>query len=97
MTFATIYGTILMGVRTLSKLKKLLEKIKNNPRQVRFEELDKILIRSGFTRRQSGGGSSHYIYTKGAAMLVVPYHQPHIKAVYVERAIKLLEGEMNDD
>jgi hypothetical protein len=29
----------------LSKLEKLLERVKNNPKAVRFEELDKLLIR----------------------------------------------------
>lgn len=78
-------------------MEKLFLKIKNNPRQVRFEELDKILTRSGFTRRQAGGGSSHYVYIKGTTRITVPYHQPHIKAVYVERAIKILEGEIDDE
>ena len=81
----------------MSRLKKLLEKIKNNPRQVKFMELDKILERFGFSKRQPGGGSSHYIYVKGKTRIVIPYHQPHIKTVYVERAIKILEGEINDD
>ena len=81
----------------MSRLKKLLEKIKNNPRQVRFTELDKILESSGFSKRQPRGGSSHYIYVKGQTRVVIPYHQPHIKTVYVERIIKILEGEINDD
>lgn len=81
----------------MGKLKKLLEKIKNNPKQVRFEELDRILLRAGFRRRQPGGGSSHYIYTKGEARISVPYRQPHIKAVYVQRAISVLEEEMDDE
>lgn len=81
----------------MSKLEKLLQKIKNNPKQVRFEELDKILIRAGFERRSPKGGSSHYTYTKGEKLLTVPYKKPHIKAVYVERAIRLLEGEMDDE
>lgn len=85
------------GGEGMGKLEKLLKKIKNNPKQVRFEELDKILLKAGFTKRQPGGGSSHYIYTKGMARIVVPYRQPHMKAFYVERAIKILEGEMNDD
>ena len=80
----------------LSKLIKLLEKIKNNPKHVRFEELDKILIHYGFTRRQSSKGTSHYYYTKGEKVISVPFHHPHIKAFYVERAIGLLEGEIND-
>lgn len=83
-------------VKAVSQLEKLLAKIKNNPKQVRFEELDKVLIRAGFQRRQPGSGSSHYVYIRGQAVIVVPYHQPHIKAVYVERAIKILEGETDD-
>jgi hypothetical protein len=63
---------------------------------VRFAELDK-LTRAGFNRRQPGGGSSHYIYTKGVDSLVVPFNQPHIKAIYVERAVKLLEGGIIDE
>lgn len=81
----------------MAHLKILLRKIRNNPKQVRFEELDKVLTRAGFARRQPGGGSSHYIYTRGSAVIVVPYHQPHIKAFYVERAVKILEGEMGSD
>jgi hypothetical protein len=84
-------------VERLSKLEKLLERIRNNPKNVRFEELDKILIHYGFTKRQSSGGSSHYYYTKGEKLLSVPFHKPHIKVIYVERAIELLEGEINDD
>ena len=81
----------------MGKFEKLLLKIKNNPKNVRFEELDKILLKSGFQKRQPGKGSSHYTYTKGTARLSVPFEQPHIKRRYVELALKLLEGEINDD
>ncbi len=57
----------------MGKLEKLLQKIKNNPKQVKFEELDKILTRTGFEKRQPRGGSSHYFYTKGALRISVPY------------------------
>jgi hypothetical protein len=36
----------------MNKLQKLLEKIKNNPKAVRFDELDRILVSAGFARRQ---------------------------------------------
>jgi hypothetical protein len=88
---------IIWEVTMMSKFEKLLQKIKNNPKTVRFTELDKILIRLGFSKQQSGSGSSHYIYTKGASVIVVPFKQPHIKAVYVVRAIKILEGELDND
>ena len=95
--FAHTCGTIIPEVRAIGKLEKLLQKIINNPKQVRFEELDKILTRAGFQRRQRRRGSSHYIYTRGIARVTVPYNQPHIKAAYVELAIKVLEGEMKDN
>lgn len=81
------------GVGELSKLEKLLQKIKNNPKQVRFEELDKILRNAGFKCRQPQGGSSHYYYTRDDQQLSVPYHRPHIKEIYVKRAIELLKGD----
>jgi hypothetical protein len=43
----------------MSKRQKRLEKIRSNPLNVRFEELDRLLVDYGFQRRQPGGGSSH--------------------------------------
>ncbi|HWQ73217.1 MAG TPA: hypothetical protein VN370_12960, partial [Desulfitobacteriaceae bacterium] len=87
----------LIEVNLLSKLKKLLQRIKKNPKQVRFEELDKILLHYGFNRRQPSRGSSHYSYFKGTKLITIPFRQPHIKSIYVEQAIELLEGEIFDD
>lgn len=77
----------------MGSLEKLLEKIRRNPKSVRFAELDLVLRRAGFTRSQPQGGSSHYVYRKGPRKLTVPYRQPHILEAYVKRAIKLLESE----
>jgi predicted RNA binding protein YcfA (HicA-like mRNA interferase family) len=84
-------------VRALGKFEKLLLKAKNNPKHVRFEELDKILIRAGFKRRQCRKGSIHYIYSKGTERVTVPFDQPHVKAKYVELVIKALEGEIDNE
>lgn len=77
----------------MSQLEKLLLRIKNNPKAVRFDELDKILKRLDFEVRQPKGGSSHYIYTKGNFILCIPKHNPYIKQVYVEKVIEFLEKE----
>ncbi|MFZ3132498.1 MAG: toxin HicA [Desulfosporosinus sp.] len=84
-------------MKRLSKLKKLLEKIKNNPRQVRFEELDKILLHYGFSKRQPSGGSSHYTYKLGESRLTVPFKKPHIGEAYVELALDALKGVIDDE
>lgn len=81
----------------MSKLKKLLEKIRNNPRQVRFDEMDKILLHYGFTKRQPRSGSSHYTYKLGSVRLTIPFEQPHIKLSYVELALEALEGVIEND
>jgi hypothetical protein len=47
----------------MSKSEKLLEKIRNNPKAVSFDDLDKVLRGCGFIRRQPRNGSSHYYYT----------------------------------
>lgn len=75
----------------MSKKEKLLKKIRNNPRVVRFEELDKILIGVGFERSQPKGGSSHYTYTLEDKLITIPYKRPHVKVVYVKAVIRILE------
>ena len=81
----------------MGSLKKLLEKIKRNPKTVKFEELDLVLQRAGFVRSQPRGGSSHYVYRKGKHKLVVPRRQPYILQAYVARAIKPLEEVEADE
>jgi len=80
----------------MSKREKLLEKIRNNPRNVRFDDLDSILIEYGFVRRQSGKGTSHYVYKLGEQKIVVVWRKPfvHVDAVKdLLNAIKILHGE----
>lgn len=77
----------------MGQLEKLLERIINNPKTVRFEELDKILTRAGFTCRQAGSGSSHFNYRKGRSLVTVPKKKPFVKREYVEEAIEALKRE----
>lgn len=81
----------------MSKLEKLLQRITNNPKTVRFEELDKLLIRAGFIKRQSGKGSSHFIYRKDGKIISIPYKNPYIKQIYVVEAIELLTEYFEDE
>lgn len=78
----------------LSKLEKLYQKVKNNPKQVRFDELRTLLLRAGFKERQPRRGSSHYTYTKSGKLVTVPRDNP-VKPEYVKEAIRALEGELD--
>lgn len=75
----------------MSIREKLLKAIKNNPKTVKFEDLDKILVQVGFRVTQPGGGSSHYTYHYNEFTLTVPYKRPYVKVVYVKRALEILE------
>ena len=65
----------------MSQWEKLLANIRNNPKSVMFDELDKVLRNTGFERRQSGKGTSHYRYVLGTDYIIVPRHGNHVKQV----------------
>lgn len=77
----------------MTKFKKHYNKIVNNPKDIKFEDLDKILKQYGFKCRQPGKGSSHYNYyhPKLTDILTIPHKRP-IKAIYVKRAISAIES-----
>ncbi|MGE4294724.1 MAG: type II toxin-antitoxin system HicA family toxin [Campylobacterales bacterium] len=74
----------------MSKKDKLLESIKNNPHDVSFQDIKKLLEERGFSCRQPNKGSSHFIFTKaGSEPISIPSKRP-IKAVYVKKVLKLI-------
>lgn len=80
----------------MTKRQKRLERIRDNPKNVRFEDLDQLLFDYGFTRRQPRGGSSHYIYARDKLRLTIPMNRPYLKEVYVRNVLKLLDEIENE-
>lgn len=73
--------------------RKLYEKIKRNPKDVNFKDLDKLLRKvGGFERRNPKGGSSHYTYFHPdlKEIITVPKDKP-LKPFYVKRAMQAFE------
>lgn len=85
----------------MSQLEKLLLRITNNPKTVRFEELDNLLQRANFERFQPRKGSSHYTYRKNDDHVTIPRKTPYIKEIYVKKAIAAIgnyfDKETNED
>ncbi len=86
----------------MSQWDKLIRRILNLSKDVRFEELKKILERYGYSCQQPGKGSSHYVFRKPGAMPITvprPHNGAAMKRVYVEavRDIVLKEMEHNED
>ena len=70
------------------------QRITNNPRNVRPEELEALLLEAGFLRR--GGKGDHVVFTKGQTALSIDYRRPYLLAVYVRSALKAIEKEGTD-
>ena len=65
-------------------------RIKNNPKTVTFDEIDKILCQANFARRQPRSGSSHYTYAKNGRILTVPKKKPYVTEIYIKQAIEAI-------
>lgn len=78
----------------MSKWKKLLERIRRNPKSVRFGEVTKILESMGYERRQPKRGSSHWAFRKHGYMpITIPRQEPYVKEVYIKIVIDMLGEE----
>ena len=62
-------------------------------KDLRFDELKKVLEEYGYTMHQPRRGSSHYTFRKSGCMpITIPKHEP-IKKVYVEMVKEVVESE----
>lgn len=79
----------------MSRREKLYQKIKNNPKNVRFEEIEQLLLNIGFEERQARKGSSHYIFyherLKNNIVIPKPHQGKHVKPIYIRKALTGIE------
>lgn len=76
----------------MSRFDKLLERIKSLSKDMRFEELRKVLESYGYTMNVPKSGSSHYTFRKPGKMpITIPKHEP-IKKVYVQMVKNVIEN-----
>jgi len=81
----------------MSKWDKLLTKICTMSKDIRFDELRRVLESYGYEMKAPKGGSSHYTFRKpGCQPITIPKHEP-IKKVYVDMVRQLVESEENND
>ena len=81
----------------MSQLEKLIDAILKGNKNLRFEELSKVLVRFGYTMEQPRGGSSHYTFRKKeCAPITIPKHQP-LKKIYIEMVAEVLRSSIEED
>ena len=78
----------------MSKWEKLLQKILSLSKDMRFEELRRVLESYGYEMNAPRSGSSHYTFRKaGCQPITIPKHEP-IKKVYVQMVKEIVESEV---
>ena len=78
----------------MSKWEKLLRKLLSLSKDMRFNELQKILEYYGYVMNAPRSGSSHYTFRKsGKSPITIPKHEL-IKKIYVEMVRDIVEEEM---
>ncbi len=77
----------------MSQWDKLIKQITSLSKDMRFEELKKVLEKYGYVMYSPKGGSSHATFRKsGCSPITIPKHEP-IKKVYVEMVKSVVESE----
>ena len=77
----------------MSKWYKLIVRICNLSKELRFDEVRKVLEYYGYIMNAPRKGSSHYTFRKpGCQPITIPKSEP-IKKVYVEMLKKIVESE----
>ena len=72
----------------MRKWDKRLARIRTNPSHVRFEEIENLLLRLGFNKRQKG--TSHAVFRlQGLPPITVPkpHGSPFVKEAYIKRQL----------
>jgi predicted RNA binding protein YcfA (HicA-like mRNA interferase family) len=78
----------------MTRREKLLERFRKNDKNVRFDEIDRLLIGLGFERRSSG---SHFVYRMEKIQITIPQRKPFILPVYVKNVLRIIDELLADD
>ena len=77
----------------MSKWDKLITRIYNLSKDLRFDELRKVLESYGYEMNAPRNGSSHYTFRKkGQGIITIQKHKP-IKKVYIKLVRDVVEKE----
>ena len=80
----------------MSQFEKLLNRIRTLDKDLRFDELRKVLENYGYVMGSPSKGSSHNTFRKpGCVPITILKHNP-IKRAYVEKVRDIIEREMEN-
>ena len=76
----------------MTKIEKRFQRILNNPKDIKWSELQAVLNKFGLICEPPGSGSHWPVSDeKSDANMTVPVHNNRIKAIYVKKLIALIK------
>ncbi len=73
----------------MNKREKLLDKLRNSPKNATFADVRKLLLQEGFLLERTTG--SYHVFKRNEITFVIPVHKNRVKSVYVRRVVELIE------
>ena len=81
----------------MSQFDKLIQRIKSLDKNMRFDEVRRVLEAYGYTMSAPRGGSSHRTFRKpGHPPITIPTHEP-IKRIYILMVKEAIESEESNE
>ncbi|MBW6467120.1 MAG: type II toxin-antitoxin system HicA family toxin [Brevefilum sp.] len=79
----------------MSRKEKLLQRLLSRPKDLRFEELEKLILSFGYSLDRIRG--SHAIYCKaGRSPLTIPVKTP-VKSYLIKQVLAAIEDDLTDE
>ncbi len=78
----------------MDKREKLLDKLRNSPKNVTFADVRKLLLQEGFSLERITG--SHHVFKRNEITFAIPVHKNRVKSVYVKRVVEIIGESKNE-
>jgi predicted RNA binding protein YcfA (HicA-like mRNA interferase family) len=75
----------------MAKADKIIEKMRNNPKDWQIADLEVIAGRYGITVRKGKGSHVSFSHSRWVEILTVPAHRP-IKPIYIKKFVSLIDA-----
>jgi len=75
----------------MSKIDKMIQKMRDNPRDWKLDSLEVIAKRLNIKVRKSGGSHVVFMHKDSHIVVTIPAKRP-IKAVYIEQFLVLIDS-----
>lgn len=70
---------------------KLMAKLEASSKQVTVAQLETVMRAHGFTKLRQSGSHAFYRNAETRRIISVVHHKPHVKDIYVKKAIAIMK------